>query len=184
MADKLPLSALATTDSPHPVRSATRTLNDRLEVTPAPSPPFEQVSPPLVAEHDQDDELADPSRAMPDGSVTFALTGPVAAAPGSDTSTVTSAVTPRLSTPDTSTDTLSLAVAETVGVGVDVGVGGGGELGDGDVEVLGEPDGVGLPDRDRDVVGLGEALFVVAGVGDAVAVEDGAPPMARLAPGA
>ena len=152
--------------------------NDRLDVAPAPIGPCVQVCPPLVAEHDQDDEPTRPSRVMPEGSVIVAVTGPVAAVPGSDTLTVTSAVTPRLSTPDTWTDTLSFAVAETVGLGV-------GDVG-GDLLGLpvGELEGEGLPDRDGEFVGLGEAPVEELGVAERVGVVDGDPPMAFREAGA
>lgn len=150
---------MATIGLPQPLRFTTRILNDRLDAAPALSGPCEQVCPPPVGEHDQDDEPTSPSREMPDGSVTVTVSGPVAALPGSDTLTVTSAVTPRLSTPLTWTDTLSLA-AETVGVGLGVGAG----LGDGDAEVLGEPGGA----------CLGEEPPVGADVADAASVGEGA----------
>jgi hypothetical protein len=158
VADRLPLTAVATIELPQPLRFTTRMLNDRLDAPPALSGPCEQVCPSLVGEHDQDDEPTSPSREMPDGSVMVTVSGPVAALPGSDTLTVTSAVTPRLSTPLTWTDTLSLAVPETVGVGFGVG------LGDGDAEVPGEPGGV----------DLGEEPPAVAGA-DAASVGEGAP---------
>jgi hypothetical protein len=131
-----------------------------------------------VAEHDHDDEPASPNSVMPEGSVMFAVTGPVAAEPGSDTSTVTSAVTPRLSRPVTWTETLSLAFAETVGVGVGVGDALGEADGDADGEADGlgvpvpEVDGVGLGGRDDDLDGLGEAVVVADGVAEAPGVAD------------
>lgn len=168
VADRLPLTAVATIELPQPLRFTTRMLNDRLDVAPALSGPCEQVCPLPVGEHDQDDEPTSPSREMPGGSVTVTVSEPVAALPGSDTLTVTSAVTPRLSTPFTWTDTLSLAVAETVGVGLSVGAG----LGDGDAEVPGEPGDA----------RLGEEPPAVVGVADATSVGEGATRTAGRAP--
>lgn len=123
----------------------------------------------LVAVHDQDDDPTSPSRLMPEGKVMFAVTGPVAAVPGSDTVTVTSAVTPRLSKPFTWTETLSLAVAETVGLGDGLGDPGG--------EVRGPPVGDGLPD------GLGEPLLAVAGVAGVLGVRERPGPAIGRFPG-
>lgn len=155
-------------------------LNDKLDVAPAPMAPCVQVCPALVGEHDQDDEPTSPSRVMPDGSVIFTVTGPVAAVPGSDTLTVTSAVTPRLSTPFTWTDTLSLAVPDTVGLGVGFGVGVGVGPGEAGGEVLDGLDGEALPPRE--FVGLGETPLEV--VADGIGVVDGEPPMPFREPGA
>ena len=174
MADRLPLVAVASTESPHPVKFTTRTLNDRLDAAPAPSALCEQVCPEPVAEHDQDDEPTSTSNVRPEGTVMFAFTGPVAAEPGSDTLTVTSAVTPRLSRPVTCTDTLSLALAETVWVGVGDALGD--EDGDADGDVPGADgvaDVVGLGDRDDDPEGLGDADPVADGVVDAPGAADG-----------
>lgn len=180
VAERLPLVAVASTEPPQPVKFTTRTSNDRLEATPAPSPPRVQLCPEPVAEHDQDDDPTRPSNVRPVGKVMFAVTGPVAAEPGSDTLTVTKAVTPRLSTPFTCTDTPSLALAETVVVGVGDALGD--ALGDAECDVLGLPVGVvgvvgglGVGECDDDPVGFGAADWLADGVVDAPGrADDGA----------
>jgi hypothetical protein len=159
LADNEPLVAVASTEFPQPDRVTTSTLNDRFAVAPAAIGACVQFRP----EHDQPGALDRLSSESPAGSEMLVVRPLVEALPGSDTPTLTRAVTPRLSTLFTLTDTPSWAFAATeTGFEVD-GVGAGDELGgevgfelvelDGcglgvfDGELLGFFDGLGEPDR-------------------------------------
>ena len=95
MADRLPLTADATTELPHPVKLTTRTSNEKLAVAPAAIAGPVQVAPELPVLHDHDDVPFRPVSEIPAGKVTLAVTGPVPPVPGSATLTETRAVTPR-----------------------------------------------------------------------------------------
>lgn len=103
LADREPLVAVAKTEFPQPDRVTTSTLKDRFAVAPAPMAACVQVRP----EQDQPEAFDKPSREMPTGSEMLVVRPLVAALPGLDTPTLTRAVTPRLSTLFTLTDTPS-----------------------------------------------------------------------------
>ena len=137
---------------PQPDKLITSIWKEKFAAAPAVIAPWLQVPPEALFVHDQVDDPVSPSMSVPAGSVSVAVSGPVPALPVSDTSTVTTAVTPRLSRLPTFTPTASFAATATgvplVGVGVGVGVGPGPVVG----ELLGrtggevEGDGPGLAD--------------------------------------
>lgn len=160
LADREPLVAVARTEFPQPDKLTTSTLNDRFAVAPAEMAPCVQTRP----EHDQPEAFDNPSSDTPVGSEIWVVRPLVAAVPGSDTPTLTTAVTPRLSTLFTLTATPSRAVApaEVCEVGDGLGVGVGDAVGDELVEL----DGCGLGEPDVDLVGFGFGDFDELGEAD------------------
>src|SRR5579871_3237654 len=94
LADSEPLVAVASTELPQPDSVTTRTLNDRFAVAPADRAACVQVKPEQV----QPEALDKPSSESPAGSEILVVRPLVAALPGSETPTLTTAVTPRFST--------------------------------------------------------------------------------------
>jgi hypothetical protein len=94
LADREPLVAVARTEFPQPDRVTTSTLKDKFAVVPAEIAACVQLRP----EQDQPEEFDSPSSETPTGSEMLVVRPLVAALPGSDTPTLTRAVTPRLST--------------------------------------------------------------------------------------
>ena len=94
LADREPLVAVARTEFPQPDRVTTSTLKDRFAVAPAEIAACVQLRP----EQDQPEAFDRPRNEIPAGSEMLAVRPLVAALPGSDTPTLTRAVTPRLST--------------------------------------------------------------------------------------
>jgi hypothetical protein len=123
---------VASTELPQPDRLITSMLKEKSAPAPEPIAACEQVAPEALVEQDQAEDPDRPSIVVPTGSARVAVIAPVAAVPGLETSTVTTAVTPRLSRPLTATPTLSLAAATVVvvrGVGEGLGEGVGEDTG-------------------------------------------------------
>lgn len=155
----MPLATVASTELPHPDKLITSMLKEKSAATPAPMALWLQLLPEAL--HDHDDEPDSPSMTVPPGRVSVAVSGPVPALPVSETLTLTTAVTPRLSSPCTCNPTLSFAAAATVVLMTGVGDGLGPAVGElvglavGEVEGDAEFDGDGRVGPDGDAVGPG-----------------------------